>query len=276
MRLVQISDTHLLAGGGVAAENLETMLEFINTTLRPDLVVHSGDVVGVNPDDADDRQAAVRALRSLDAPVLAVPGNHDVGGGEPSPWMGIAVSSERVAEHNRVFGSLPFLERFGDWDLVGLNSELLGSGLPEEEEQWERLEELLGSAAGGPLLLFTHRPLWPPRPDAPLVAIPGPARERLLALPGAARLRAVGSGHVHCFRARARPDDVLEVWAPATAVIPVVADEVFSDLTQCGVVEWVLDGERPRALFRAPVRGLQELPFEEIPEFSAAVEALSQ
>jgi len=50
MRLVQISDTHLSHLGGPANDNLERLIPFVNDELRPDLVVHSGDVLMANPE----------------------------------------------------------------------------------------------------------------------------------------------------------------------------------------------------------------------------------
>lgn len=274
LRIVQITDTHLLASGGVIARNLDLVVEHINATLRPDLVLHSGDVVGIHPDDRDDREAAVRALGALDAPTLYIPGNHDIGMSGPEPWMGLVVTSERVAEHNRVFGEVPFLHPFGEWGLLGLSSELFGTGLPEEDQQWEWLERTLAEPDGGPLLMFMHRPLWLPGPGAtvPADTIPVADRDRLLALPGARRLRAIGSGHIHCYRSRPRPErpDLLEVWAPPTGFM---GDLSFSEFAQCGVVEWTLHDDHAEARFRAP-DGIEERGGGEIPELAAAIEAL--
>lgn len=274
MRIVQISDTHLLAEGPVMAGNFERAVEFINASLRPDLVVHSGDVVGIDPDDARDREAAALALRSLDAPYLVVPGNHDVGEPGPEPWMGVSITSARVAEHNRAFGEVPFLEPLGEWGILGLNSELFGSGLPEEEEQWRFLERVLGEADGPPLLLFGHQPLWKPHPAAAgETHVPDATRLRLLGLPGAARLRAAGSGHLHCHRRRRRPE-LLEVWSPATACIG-DAHEGFSEWIQPGIVEWTLDGDQVSARFYAPP-GLDERDALDIPELIARIEVLQR
>lgn len=271
MRIVQISDTHLLAPGGVMSDNLSVVMEFINTELRPDLVVHTGDVIGIWPDDREDREAAAAALGSLQAPLLVVPGNHDVGEPGLSPWMGLVVTSERVAAHGRAFGEVPFIESFGEWGILGLNSQLFGSGLAEEEEQWDWLERTLAKP-GGPLLLFLHRPLWAPYPGAAADnMIPDVDSSRMLALPGAERLRAVGSGHLHCHRIRQRPE-VLEVWAPATACTGDLED-VSSVLTRCGVVEWLLDGDRCEARLLTP-SGLDERAVREIPELVLRIKAL--
>ena len=162
--------------------------------------MHTGDVVGLSPDDDGDRRAAVAAHAELRAPLLVVPGNHDVGDPGDPPWMGLGVTSGRVAEHRRVFGATPFLERVGDWGVLGVNSQLMGSGLAAEQEQWEWLERTLAAPGSGRLLLFMHMPLWAPLGfgDATVaVSVADAERERLLSLSGAGPLRAVGTGHLH-------------------------------------------------------------------------------
>ena len=274
MRVVQISDTHLFEAAGVTTSNLECVIEFVNNVLRPDLVIHTGDIVGLNPDHAGDRSAALVAHAGLSAPVLAVPGNHDVGDTGERPWMGIGVTSERVAVHCRTVGEVPFLETVGDWGFLGLNSQVMGSGLPEEEEQWQWLEETLARTRARSLLLFMHKPLW----DTGYVhwgevSVPGAAPERLFALRGSERLRAVTNGHVHCYRRRVRPA-LLEVWGPSTAAVGGAPEEP-SLFGQCGVVECVLGDEDVRARFRAPST-LDERTFTEIPEFVANLDELQR
>jgi 3',5'-cyclic AMP phosphodiesterase CpdA len=217
-RIVQISDTHLSRHGGITAQNLTRIITFVEEVLKPDLVVHTGDIVALDPDEAADRDAAREALHSFATPVRVLPGNHDVGEAGPDPWMGLSVTSSRVAAHVATFGADHFAEELGGWRIIGLNSELLGSGLPEEEAQWAWLETQLADVQGRPVLLFLHKPLWPPRPEVTGKnrSIADQARTRLLALPGAMALRAVGSGHLHRFRRRVRPG-LLEVWAPSTA-----------------------------------------------------------
>jgi 3',5'-cyclic AMP phosphodiesterase CpdA len=273
MRIVQLSDTHVRCGGKVTTANAERIVEFINLVLRPDLVVHSGDVVGLDPDDEADRSAAVAVLAELKAPLLVVPGNHDVGSGGSTPWMGLGVTSARVAAHNRVLGPAPFLERAGEWSILGLNSEIIDSGLPEEQAQWEWLENVLAGPAGPPLILFMHRPIWNHRPTLPADenSISARSRERLLALPGAARIRATGHGHLHWYRSWQRPE-LLEVWCSSSSLLGPVYEEtpVFRE---CGVVEWRLDDDVLTTRFRAPV-DLDQREITAVPELEAGLRAL--
>ena len=77
-RVVQISDTHLSPKKTHFAGNWKPLLAWV-AAQRPDLVVHTGDVTVDGADVEEDLRHCAELLRSLPAPVLAVPGNHDVG-----------------------------------------------------------------------------------------------------------------------------------------------------------------------------------------------------
>src|SRR6476659_10002740 len=77
MRVIQLSDSHLAAATGVPP-TVQSLLAWIAGD-PPDLVVHTGDIVWFDPDDTRDRAFARRLLSTLPCPLLAVPGNHDVG-----------------------------------------------------------------------------------------------------------------------------------------------------------------------------------------------------
>jgi 3',5'-cyclic AMP phosphodiesterase CpdA len=270
MRIVQLSDTHLSPACGVSARNLERVAAYVNEHVRPDLIVHTGDVIALSPDSVSDREFALDAHRAFDAPVRYVPGNHDVGeGATKRPWMGFGLTSRRLALHRQVFGDDRFVERAGPWTVVGLNSGLLGCGSSEEDEQWAWLEEALASMPRSTsVLLLLHQPLWSPecaQPTVGVTAIPQAARRRLRSLPGAHRIHAVGSGHLHRYVRRVRPD-VLEVWAPSTAFLGGAG-------VGLGVVEWRLGRSWASARVCAPP-GLEEHELEAVPELVAMIEDL--
>lgn len=77
-RIVQFSDTHV--GTLVNPERELTRLVDSINSLRPDLIVFSGDLVNIRASELDER--AVRILSGLRAPygVVSVTGNHDTGG----------------------------------------------------------------------------------------------------------------------------------------------------------------------------------------------------
>jgi 3',5'-cyclic AMP phosphodiesterase CpdA len=248
VKLVQVSDTHLTHLGGVVNSNFETLVEFVNDELRPDVVVSTGDLALLHPDSADDRETARRMHQAFDAPVLVIPGNHDVGEPGSDPWAGLGVSSARVESHTAAFGPDHWVDVVGGWALVGINSELLSSGLPEEVEQWAWLTDVSTEVAGRPTILFSHKPLWPP------VVAPGHTlsigdadRDRLLSLLQTVPLRAVGSGHLHRYQHHER-DGLTVVSAPSTAFL--VRLPHLGGLEQIGLVEYRCDDGRvtPRYL----------------------------
>lgn len=274
MRIVQISDTHLSHRGGVTADTFAVLVDYVNEQLRPDLVVHTGDVVMVDPDAAADHRRAHELMQRVAAPVRAVPGNHDVGEPGEHAWKDIRVTEARVTAFEALWGPDHWREDLDGWTVLGLDSELLGSGLDREAEQWRWLEQTVEELpAERPTLVFLHKPIWQAADgptDHQLDVGEGP-RGRLLDLLDQVALKGVGSGHLHRYRHTVR-DGAVEVWAPSTAF---VADTpgMPAGLEQLGVVEYTCDGTGVRAAFRAP-GGLTAFGFSEVPEMREAVAAI--
>ncbi len=261
MRIVHLSDTHISHLGGTPGKNFSRAVEYLNTELRPDLVINTGDVVILNPDSAPDRETAWRLHQEIQAPLLVLPGNHDVGECADEPWEGISVTSDRVAGFTQVWGSDRFF-RLGaadgaaDWAFVGINSERLSSGLPEESEQWEWLAGVAEQVEGKSVMLFLHKPLWFPGGWRSGITIPPSDRRRLISLfAGAgARLRVVANGHVHRYR-RTFEGEILTVWAPSLTFASPADLEHGLEPSQSGVVEYEIHGDAVDVSFR-PVPGV--------------------
>lgn len=271
MRIVQISDTHVMARGGVPCRNLARAIEHIDGVLRPDLVVHTGDVVGLSPDFVPDRAAALRMLGTLRTPLRVLPGNHDVGEVGTRPWMGFRVTSERIAAHRHAFGDDRWEELRDGWALIGVNAQLLSTGLPEEDEQWAWLERVAARHRGRPSLLFVHKTPWPLLSDEALAEHPmsldGRAGARLLRLLGDG-LRGVASGHLHRYR-QVGDGGPLEVWAPSTGFLAQSTD-LPPAMERLGVVVWECDAEHVSVRFEA-VPGLETVAASDIPEVRSAI-----
>jgi 3',5'-cyclic AMP phosphodiesterase CpdA len=217
VRVLQISDSHLSRIKPHFAANwppLQTWIEGQDVAL----VVHTGDVTVDGADFEEDMSHCAAMLRALDAPVLAVPGNHDVGevGHRHQPLDGT-----RLARWRRHFGQDYWSRDVGDWRLIGLNSMLLGEGGPEEAAQRAWLEEAMRSAQGRPVAWFLHQPLFIDRPDEPDTGYwsvkPGP-RADLLTLARRLNVRLVASGHLHKAHER-ELDGVRHVWCPASGFL---------------------------------------------------------
>eukprot|EP01037_Dinobryon_pediforme_P016061 gene16061-16233_t len=149
-----------------------------------------------------------------------LPGNHDVGEEPPGQTEQQYVNAERLGRWSRVFGADRFAETVGAWRAIGINAQLLGSGLPEEADQMAWLEAQL-EAAQAPVALFLHKPLFLASPDETDVnascTTPGP-RAVLLALLKKHGVRFVISGHLHSYRDETI-DGIRYLWLPATSFI---------------------------------------------------------
>ncbi|MFP3464043.1 metallophosphoesterase family protein [Leifsonia sp. SIMBA_070] len=279
MKIVQLSDTHISHLGGATTENLQRFVALIND-IRPTFVVHSGDVAILDPDNAEDREAAREILAGIQAPLRVLPGNHDVGERPENAWADIQVTSERVRAFSSTFGPDHWVETVGDWAVVGLDSEIMGSGLPEEEEQWGWIESLPALIGARPTLLFSHKPVWNPYPAVTEhnISIPDASRDRLLSALADVDVAAFGSGHLHQYAVTQEAvggREVLAVSAPATGFAH--AGLGGSALAQQGIVEYVLgegDGAGSVRPFFRNLATLTEVPPTEIPEFASALDAL--
>jgi 3',5'-cyclic AMP phosphodiesterase CpdA len=276
MRIVQISDTHLNHLGGVTNRNFERLVRFINDELEPDLVVHSGDLSILTPDSPEDK-ATGRELHDQIQPMLRiVPGNHDIGEAGHHPWAGLSVSSARVGAFRDVFGHDHWVEIVAgstpgapEWAVIGIDSEVLGSGLPEEGEQWAFLEKLPEVVGDRPAVLFLHKPLWSPAPNftKQALSVTDEQRDRILATLAGVNLRAVGAGHLHRYAA-GKQDELVTVLAPSTAFLA-AAPELGAGLEQLGVVEYECsDDGQVTPMFRSML-GLEEREPWTNPEFIA-------
>jgi 3',5'-cyclic AMP phosphodiesterase CpdA len=276
MRIVQLSDTHISHLGGVPAGNMSLLADYVNREIRPDLVIHTGDVVIADPDSGPDRDTARDLLARIEAPLLVLPGNHDVGESADQPWMGLAVTSERIAAFASAWGQDRFFlagsaaTRSENWVFIGLNSERLGSGLPQEREQWEWLAGVAEQARGKSVMLFLHKPLWSPVGSRFGLTVPEADQRRLVALFDGARLRVVANGHLHRYR-RELEGDILTVWAPSlTFAVPADPERGLTPGTP-GIVEYLIEGDDVQAGLR-PVPGLDGVSdVAAMTEFTAAL-----
>src|SRR3546814_16129563 len=116
--------------------------------LKPDLVLHSGDVSFNGPDAPDDIVFAREQIGRLRVPWLAIPGNHDIGEPGGRPRLKQPVTTERLAVWREAFGADRHVHDVPGWRFVLLNSEIMGSGRPEEAEQSAVLDAESGRASG--------------------------------------------------------------------------------------------------------------------------------
>jgi 3',5'-cyclic AMP phosphodiesterase CpdA len=201
-RILQVSDTHLSRRHGQFLPNWRRFADIVAAS-PPRLVVNTGDASLAGCRHPDDLHTAARLHAALAAPWRVVPGNHDVGD-HPRLCDGsgrrLPVTAATLAAYRDALGADRWSEDIGGWRLIGIDGQLLGSGLPDEEEQWAWLDAVRAQVGDRRLALFLHKPpfLASPR-DADLTywAVDPAPRMRLMGLLDDNRLRLVACGHLH-------------------------------------------------------------------------------
>jgi 3',5'-cyclic AMP phosphodiesterase CpdA len=264
LHVVQVSDTHLSPTRPWINTNFDAITRIVST-MRPDLVVNTGDISFDGADVDGDLAFARDRHTGLGCPVRAIPGNHDVG---DNPWQARgephSITAARLERYRRHFDEDYWRVEAGRWLLIGIDVQLFGSGLVAEAEQWAFVAAAATLAGSRPIALFVHKPLFeedPGEADVNHRFVPPAHRGRLMALLGPG-LRLVASGHVHQHRHR-RVGAVDHWWAPSTAF-------VFSDHRQprlgtkrVGYVDFVFDDDEVAVRIVEP----PELSNHEIEEF---------
>jgi 3',5'-cyclic AMP phosphodiesterase CpdA len=239
--VIIISDPHLSPTHGFFWDNWCRACDVVNR-LAPDAVIVSGDLCINGPDSDAEVAFARQALGRLKPPVHAIPGNHDVGDEPPGQEAGQIIDAYRLQRWTSVFGTDRFAFDLGGWRVLGINAQLLGSGLAQETEQDVWLDGELDRSSQ-PIMLALHKPLLLQSADeAEMTASsvnPEP-RARLLRRLKTAPVQLVVSGHLHCRRDVVR-DGLRCIWAPSTAFVH-RAHPFDGAACEVGVLSVELDG----------------------------------
>lgn len=276
MRIVLVSDTHLAPRATAFRRNWEVIARWIED-VRPDWVVHLGDITVDGVSDADELGAARAVFDSLTVPIRFVPGNHNVGDNPLATGRSAdhPLDLARLAAYRDLFGSDRWALDAGDWRIVALNAQLLGTGIAEEEAQFRWLEARL-SERQGPLGLLLHKPLFRDGPDDTEVHVryvPAEPRRRLLALLARSDLRFVATGHVHQSR-RITIGGIVHAWVPSTAYcFPDAMQERIGEKT-VGALMLELEGHGHRFTLVTPA-GLARHDILDHPEVYPQVKAIT-
>ena len=145
-RLTQISDTHLARRYQSLTDNFHAVAEHIDST-RPDLVVNSGDLAFDGPTSRDDLEFARELHAALPVPCRYLPGNHDVGDNptELGPAPSQPTTEHDLKIYRSVFGEDRWRFEAAGWCFIGLNAQVMNTGLASEAEQFEWLASQLAS-----------------------------------------------------------------------------------------------------------------------------------
>jgi 3',5'-cyclic AMP phosphodiesterase CpdA len=261
-RVLQISDTHLSPRKRHFEPNWAPLHAWIEAQ-KPDLIIHGGDVTVDGADDEADFAYCAGLFASLPAPVLAVPGNHDVG--EPRhPHQ--PVNAERLSRWRRYLGGDYWTHDIEGWRLMGLNSQLFGSGEAEEARQLAWLEATMAQAGGRRVAWFLHMPLFladPTEGDMGYWTVKPEPRTPLLGLIARYRVSLVATGHVHrshdCYQNGTR-----FVWVPSSGFLvgPTMQPPIAGE-SRLGAVIYEFDGSEVEVEIR-DVEGLMTYRIEDV------------
>ena len=244
LRLVQVSDTHLSARHAYFTDNYDTFVQLMQAD-PPDLIVHSGDVSFDGADTPEDLEFGRASLARLPQPWRAIPGNHDGGEAVLGRQAKPPVTQDRIARWQAHFGENWWSQDFGAWRLIGLNSALPGSALPQEAAQQAFFMDALAARAERPVMVFIHMPPFQNDPeDAKFTrgALNLAERRSFLGQCAGGGVRVIACGHLHIYRVmHYRGMDI--VWCPATSYVNLPAKLTARTIVpRAGYVEWTFEG----------------------------------
>jgi 3',5'-cyclic AMP phosphodiesterase CpdA len=187
LRIVQVSDLH---AGTLEEPEVEEDLRALVAETEPELVVASGDLTHRNKREQHERAASL--LRSLERPLLVIPGNHDIPAWPPFRF------TRTFAQFQREWPDLEPIYRSDSLVVCGLNSvrpwKQQGGAL--RRAQLDRVAQVFADAPSGALrMVALHHHL---------MGAPWRTRKRTIAnrssVLGAlvdAGAEVIVSGHVH-------------------------------------------------------------------------------
>ncbi len=171
-----IADTHVTEAEAMAISGFDIdtiklgaarsryVVERLNS-LKPDFVVHLGDIVHPVPGSPAYEDSAARfheLYEDLDCPLHLVAGNHDIGEkafpGQPrGPQEARAtVSDDKIATYESQFQTHYYSFEHQDCLFVIINGMIVNSSLPCEEAQRHWLETLLEENQCRRIFIFSH------------------------------------------------------------------------------------------------------------------------
>ena len=206
LRVAQFSDVHL---GNWGADNgfIERLVERINAE-APDLVVQSGDLVNITPEELNDRYR--QSLGRIAPPVYAVLGNHDLGfyvrdttERRPSQMVGQLIEAQQGMGWQVLQNEGAWLRRGGDSILI--------AGVTHPNNH--RHNGSHSGAGGSDLKRATAK-----ASDSTFVLLVAHSPALADSIPAVAKADVVLSGHVHAMQAK------FELWghswSPAEMLYP--------------------------------------------------------
>ena len=218
--VVQVSDIHLSPTHAWFNDNWDVFVETMQAD-PPDFIFVTGDLCINGPGRDHEFAFAREQLNRLPVPWRAIPGNHDSGDTPPDERNNHPLTEPLRARFREVIDQDFWVQDLANWRFIGLNAQMIDSGLAGEAAQWAFLEAALADAGGKQLAIWLHKPLFvrdPADTGRRLTALFPTGRARLLALCEKHGVKLVGSGHLHRYR-RLTHGAAKLIWAPATSFL---------------------------------------------------------
>jgi len=251
--ILQLSDAHLSPRNELFRGNV-ALIRALAEASPPDLTVASGDLSLDGADRDDDMAFAAAAHRAFPGPLLALPGNHDTGShAHTMPKQ--PFDEARLARFRAHLGEGRGVHDLPGWRVIGLNSEVMGTGHPGEVAQVRFIAEAADTAGERRIALFLHKPIFVTELDDPTFdywSVPPHARAALAPLLEHPGLRLVASGHLHLHHEVTR-GHVLYAWAPPLSfVVDPAEQEGLPGARYCGALLHHLHEDHVETLLLRP------------------------
>lgn len=251
--ILQVSDAHLSPRNDLFRGNLARIAALV-ASHPPDLVVASGDLSLDGADRDEDLVLAASLHQALPAPLLALPGNHDVGShAQTMPRQ--PFDTARLERFQRHLGAGRGMTDLPGWRVIGLNSEVMGTGHAEEAAQAAFIAEAAAGAGKRRIALFLHKPIFVTDladPTFDYWSVPPQARGALAPLLEHPGLRLVASGHLHLHHEFAQ-GRIAYAWAPPLSFIVAPGDQPgLPGARRCGALLHHLHEDHVETVLLAP------------------------
>lgn len=244
--VVQVSDTHLSETHAYFIDNFRVFADEM-AELKPDLIVHTGDVSFNGPARPADLDFARQQLDTLGVPVLALAGNHDIGEAPRHSRLQQPINDERIRAWTDAFGPMFWQHDLAHWRLIGLDTALMGSDRHEEQQQLAFLEDSLSTRGSRRAMVFMHMPPFEDEPDDPrptTSCVPHDVRIDLLDRLQRGGVAVIACGHLHVYRQLTHRGMQI-VWAPTTAMVNIEKQFRHWDVwTRPGYLIWRFNGDQ--------------------------------
>lgn len=223
--ILQISDAHLSPRNDLFRGNFDLLRRFAEET-KPDLVVASGDLSLDGADREEDLAFTAEMHRAFGDRFLALPGNHDVGS-HARTMPNQPIDTARLDRFRHHLGAGRGVVDLDGWRVIGLNTEIMGTGHEEEAAQADFIADSVADLGDRRIALFLHKPAFVTDPADPTFdywSVPPHARGALAPVLDHPALRLVASGHLHLHH-RFMRGPVSFTWAPPLSFIVNPADQ---------------------------------------------------